>query len=1082
MTMILKSLAVYFLLIVAINVYGQENSDWNRHPVISPDGQTILFTYKGDIYSVPSNGGTARPLTIHQAWDAHPVWSRDGQSIAFASDRSGNLDIFIMPASGGKARRLTHHSAADIPTDFSPDGSGVLFISARTDNAASSVFPTTRLSELYLVPESGGTPTMVSTLPMSEVRYNKDGSKILYRDEKCYESKLRKHDTSAFARDIWVHDLKTGAHNKLTSYDGADHTPIWDTQGGVFYLSENGLKNLNVWHMKSDGSSPKRISHFEVHPVRGLSISNGGVLAYTQHGNLFTQSGSGDPQRVAIQFSTDTHGDAYHTLHLEKGITEMSVSPSGKELAFINRGEIFVTSRDFRTTKRITNTAEQERSVSFHKDGRTLVYASDRLGRWSLYESTIKDPAEKYFFASTTIEEKEIHRAETESFQPLYSPDGKKIAYLSARDEIQVLDRATGRTNVALSKKHNYSYSDGDLTFSWSADSKWLAADYATRGRLFVTNIGVFPADGSAEPRDISRSGYQDGSPFWSRAGEVVLWSSSRFGQRDHGSWGREFDIMAAFLSQDSYDMFTLTKDEYALVKELEDEKAEADGNGNKKAKKDKAKKVKDLKVEWEELRDRTVRLTKNSENLGSAVLTTDHAKLYWLTFFDKGSRLWERDLRKGESKLLSSFDSRQAEFTLSADDKTIYVLSGGALSFSVLGDKFKLKPIEFEATMELKPDQERAFMFEHAWRQVNDKFYNPNFHGIDWDAMKKAYQAKLPSISSTRDLANLLEEMTGELNASHIGAYFRPTPVKGADNTASLGVLFDLDDTSGPITIAAVLDKSPLKKAKSAIRAGMKLASIDGKPLDGTTNLASLLNNKIGHRTRVEIIKSDGSRFEEVTIPISRGAEVQLLYERWVKSRRELVQKQSKGRLGYVHVRSMDDDSYRMVYSEILGENFDKEAIIVDTRWNGGGWLHNDLAKLLMGKEYFTMHVRGREYRGDPLDQWNKPSILVMGEGNYSDAHAFPFTYDALDIGEMVGMPVPGTMTAVWWETMISGDIRFGVPQVGMKDKKGEYLENNQTEPDHLVKNDPESQAKGEDKQIIKAVQVMLATLDKKK
>jgi tricorn protease len=230
----------------------------------------------------------------------------------------------------------------------------------------------------------------------------------------------------------------------------------------------------------------------------------------------------------------------------------------------------------------------------------------------------------------------------------------------------------------------------------------------------------------------------------------------------------------------------------------------------------------------------------------------------------------------------------------------------------------------------------------------------------------------------------------------------------------------------------------------------------------------------------RLSILREDATRFDEVMIPISTGSESQLMYDRWVKSRRELVEKLSAGRLGYVHVRGMNDSSFRVVYSEILGRNFDKEAIVVDTRWNGGGWLHNDLAKLLSGKEYVTMHVRGRQYHGDSLDQWNKPSILVMGEGNYSDAHAFPYTYDVLNIGEMVGMPVPGTMTAVWWETSLSGDIRVGVPQVGMKNMQGEYLENNQTEPDYLVKNDPESSAKGQDKQIEKAVEVLLKSLPK--
>ena len=362
-----------------------------------------------------------------------------------------------------------------------------------------------------------------------------------------------------------------------------------------------------------------------------------------------------------------------------------------------------------------------------------------------------------------------------------------------------------------------------------------------------------------------------------------------------------------------------------------------------------------------------------------------------------RAARKWSKSLGPGG-----------AAFEFSADEKTVYFLAGGSLSHANRDSLNSAKPIGFNAVMELKPEQERAYMFEHGWRQIKDKFYNPNFHGIDWDAMKKAYQAKLPSIGNNRDLANLMAEMTGELNASHIGVSYRPAGTSGGDRTASLGVIFDMSDTSGPLTIAEVLEKSPLKKAKSSITAGMKLAAIDGVKLDGKTNFAKLLNHKSGKRVRLSILREDDTRFDEVMIPISMGAESQLMYERWVKSRRELVKKLSDGRLGYVHIRGMDDPSFRVAYSEILGRNFDKEAIVVDTRWNGGGWLHNDLAKLLSGKEYVTMHVRGRQYHGDSLDQWNKPSILVMGEGNYSDAHAFPYTYDVLDIGEMVGMPVP--------------------------------------------------------------------------
>ena len=1070
-------LALLFATLLISSGLAEENSDWFRHSAISPDGKTILFSCKGDIYSVAAEGGKATPLTIHNAWEGHPVWSRDGKQIAFASDRHGNLDVFVMPSGGGKATRLTQHSANDIPSDFSSAGDTVLFKSARTDTAEASLFPTTRLAELYEIKTEGGTPRMITTIPASEARYSEDGKQIVYRDEKAYEIEFRKHDVSAFARDIWLMDIESGEHNQLTDFEGGDHNAVFHGDS-IYYLSENGNNNFNVWSMDSKGDNAKQISKFETHPVRHLSVSNDGLLSFTQHGRLFTLDPGQEPQPLEITFHTDTQTSDYEIKNVSS-ISEFAVSPNGKEIAIVSRGEIFVTSRDFKTTVQITNTATQERSVSFHKDGRTLLYAGERNGKWNLYESSLADEREKYFFSSTKIESKEIHSAKTESFQPVYSPDGEKIAFLAGRDEIQVLNRKTGDTNVALGKEHNYSYSDGDITFDWSADSKWLIADYSPRGRLFIPNIGIVPADGSAQPVDISHSGYTDGTPVWCRAGDVVIWASARYGQRDHGSWGREFDVMAAFLDQDAYDKFSMSKEEYELAQELKKENKKDDEEIDEKDDSDESTKA--IEIQWEGLDDRTIRLTRNSANITQMYLMKDASKLYYIKADANGSELWERDFREDGTKMVKKF-SAESSFEFAADEKTVFFLSGGSLSQASIDSLDKAKPIAFNAVMNLKPKAERAYMFEHGWRQIKDKFYKPDFHGIDWDAMKDAYQAKLPSIDNNRDLANLMAELTGELNASHIGVTYRPGPAKGSDQTASLGVIFDMSDTSGPLKIVEILDKSPLKKAKSSIAAGMKLAAVDGVKLDGTINFASLLNHKAGKRVRLAIEREDGTQFDEVMIPISTGAESQLMYERWVKNRRQLVEELSEGRLGYVHVRGMNDPSFRVVYSEILGRNFDKEAIVVDTRWNGGGWLHNDLAKLLSGKEYVTMHVRGRKYHGDSLDQWNKPSILVMGEGNYSDAHAFPFTYDALDIGEMVGMPVPGTMTAVWWEMSLSGDMRVGVPQVGMKNSQGEYLENNQTEPDHLVKNDPQSTAAGQDKQIEKAVDVMLESLDSAK
>lgn len=1073
-------LALSALAVMSCSAVADKKDDWFLHSSISPDGKTIAFSYKGDIYTVPADGGTARALTIHNDWDGHPIWSRDGKNIAFASDRSGNLDVYVMPADGGVAKRLTYYSGSDIPQDFSRNGKEVLFTSARVDSASSTFYPTTRLTETYSVSIDGGTPEMVSTVPASELQYSSDGKKILYRDEKAYENQFRKHDMSAFARDIWLHDIKSGEHTQLTTFAGGDHNPVWKDKNSFYYTSEDGTGAFNVWQSDLDGDNKKQLTTFKEHPVRSLSVSDKGKLAFVHHGSLYTLDGR-RPKYVKVDIANDTQEDALLPTMLGGKITEFAVSPDGKEVAFVARGEVFVASTEFKTTRVITNTPEQERSVSFHKDGRTLLYAAERDGRWGLYETSIVDEDEPYFFAATTLDEKAIHVADTDSFQPVYSPDGKKIAFLSARDEIQVFDRESKKANVALGKQYNYSYADGDISFSWAPDSYWMSASFAPRNRLFITNVGVFPSDGSSAPVDISLSGYSDGGPSWAPSGDTVIWASTRYGQRDHGSWGREADVMAAFLTQDAYDKFRLSKEEYALNKTLEKkkDKAKSEEKDDDKKKEEKTDNVTPLDIEWDDIDNRTVRLTMHASDLGGAFLTKDAGELYYLARFEKGYDLWRHTLREKKTELVAKLNARRASMTVSDDGKTLYVLADGRLKQGKLGKKVSLKPISVQPVMDLQKAEERDFMFDHSWRVIKDKFYRDDYHGIDWDEMGESYRAKLSSIGHNRDFANLFAEMTGELNASHIGSSYRPPNNPMNDSTGALGLFFDFSDTSGALDVVEVMDRGPFDTADSQVKAGVKLVAVDGVELNGKQNVYKLLNRKAGKRVRFTFKNADGDSFDEVIKPISLRAQAGLLYDRWVANREALVEKLSNGRLAYVHVRGMNDPSFRAVYSSLLGKHFDKEAVVVDTRFNGGGWLHNDLAKLLTGNEYFTMHVRGRQYHGDPLDQWNKPSVLVINEGNYSDAHAFAYTYDQLDIGEMVGMPVPGTMTAVWWETGISGDFRAGVPQVGMKNTKGEYLENNQTEPDHKVKNDPQSSANGQDKQIEKAVSVLLNQLD---
>jgi C-terminal processing protease CtpA/Prc len=329
--------------------------------------------------------------------------------------------------------------------------------------------------------------------------------------------------------------------------------------------------------------------------------------------------------------------------------------------------------------------------------------------------------------------------------------------------------------------------------------------------------------------------------------------------------------------------------------------------------------------------------------------------------------------------------------------------------------------------------------------------------------------------VADNRDFAELLSEMLGELNVSHTGSGYLAHDA-GADATASLGVFADAGYNGAGIKIAEIMEGGPLAGAKSGAKAGMVIEKINGVVIEAGAEYDSLLNQQAGKRLPISLFDpATGKRFDEVVKPIPRGEEDELLYRRWVKAEREQVEKISGGRVGYVHVRGMDDASYRVVYSDLLGRHSAKEAIVVDTRFNGGGNLHDELATLLSGKRYLEFLPRGQPLGFEPTTKWTKPSVVLISEANYSDAHLFPWVYHHLGLGKLVGMPIAGTGTAVWWETLQDRSLYFGIPQVGFRDAKGEFMENAVIEPDVKVPNDPARIAKGDDQQLEAAVKEVL-------
>ncbi|MFK7953941.1 MAG: S41 family peptidase [Ekhidna sp.] len=1045
---------------------------WLRTSAISPDGSTIAFSYKGDIYTVSSSGGKAAALTLDEAYEYLPVWSQDGKSLAFASDRYGNFDIYLASVSGEDMKRLTYHSSDDFPNTFTKDNK-VVFNSWRVDIPKYAQFPNGRMPELYTIPATGGRPSTLLTTPSESVSFNSTEDKIYYQDRKGYEDPLRKHHQSSIARDLWVYDTKTEKHTQLTSFAGEDRNPILSPdETSVYYLSEeSGTFNIH----KMDANNPSNTSQltsFERHPVRYMSMSQDGMLCFSYDGELYTMKEGSNPQKVNIEINTIRQNKLRENMPISSGISEMEISSNGKEFVFIKRGEVFVSSVDGGTTKRITNTPEQERSASFSPDGKSIIYAGERNGSWNIYETKIVDEKEPYFFASTLLKEEVLVATSKAEFQPVYSPDGKKVAYLEERTTLKMIDLASKNTETLLPAIRNYSYSDGDIFYSWSPDSKWIASDMIMP-QQWIGEVGIINV-ATKEVTNVTKSGYSEGGAKWTEDGSMLYWYSDRDGMKNHGSWGSEVDAYGLLLTQEAYDKYQLDKEDKELFDDAQEDEEESESKDDKKKDDSEDDEVKPIEIDLKDMRKRKVKLTVHSSRMSDALLSKDGEKLFYLARFEKGADLWVTNLRSKETKLLAKLGIGGGGMILSDDGKSIFIISNGR-AMKVNAESGDKKSLNFKGEMELKSVQERDYMFNHMWQQVKDKFYVVDLHGVDWDGYKRDYAKFLPHITNNYDFAELMSELLGELNASHTGCRYRPGGSTN-DQTASLGLFFDETYTGNGLKVAEVLKDGPSDKAELDIRLGAIIEKIDGVSLSADVNHNDLLNRKVGERVRLSLYDpSSKKRFDAVVKPMGRGTEYNLLYERWVQNRKKEVEEASDGKVGYVHVRGMNNPSFRTVYEEVLGEHYDKESLIVDTRSNGGGWLHDDLATFLSGREYIRMMPRGQDLGTEPQFKWRKASVVLIGESNYSDAHMFPYTYKALNVGTTVGMPVPGTGTAVWWERQIDPSLVFGIPQVGMVDINGDFLENKQLEPDVKVKNSYEMLSKGKDEQLLKAVEILI-------
>ena len=1070
--MIARRLVVLALSAVSTVASAQADAGWMRYPALSPDGTTIVFTYRGDLYRVAAAGGTATQLTQHPAHDFMPVWSHDGTRIAFASDRHGNFDLYVIPATGGAAQRLTFHSAPEYPYSFTPDDKSVVFGAARMDAAANRQYPAASMPELWTVPASGGRPVQLLTTPADDARYSRDGQFLIYTDNKGRENVWRKHHVSSVARDIWVYDARTGTHRQLTTFAGEDRQPVLaDGDKAFYYLSEES-GTFNVHKLPLAGGKSQQLTSFKGLPVRFLSSANDGTIGFGHDGQLYTLKPGQQPRRVAVTIAADAKSNGDLVLPVTGGARELAVAPSGKEVAFVFRGDVFVASVEGGVTKRITNTPATETGVRFSPDGKALVYASERDGRWAIYEARRTRDAEPHFYASTVVRESPLISNEHQNYQPLFSPDGKELAFIEDRNTLRVFTLASKQVRTLLDERSIFSNTPSHR-FAWSPDGKWMLFDLAVPG-IAPDEVGLVATDGKGSVINLTQSGFSDGNAKWILGGKAMLWFSNRDGLKAVAqSGGAQQDAYAMFFTKDAWDRFRLTKEEYALVKEAEDKaKPKVDTS---KAKADSAAKSEPVKFEFDGIETRKARLTIHSSSLGDALVSKDGETLYYLARFEKGMNLWSTNLRTKETKQVLALNANSGSMTWDNEQKSILLLADGAIA-KIDPVAAKREPVPISGELALNVDAEREAMFDHVWRKVRDTFYSRGYHGIDWQAIRPVYAKYLPHIGTQYEFAEMLAEMLGELNISHSGATFSSSAPTD-DATASLGIFLDQSYAGAGVKIDEVIKDGPLDKAGMAVKPGMIIESIDGQAITPASELAQFLNRKAGKPVLLGL--ADGAvKSEVVAKPVAPAEENRLLYARWVRRNAAEVDRLSSGQLGYVHIPGMNDGAMRTTVEDVMGRYVTRKGVVVDTRFNGGGDLVADLAMFLSGKKFFEYTTDTRSTGYEPNFRWSKPSVSLANEANYSDGHCYAYAYKDQKIGPLIGMPVPGTCTFAGWESLTDG-LRWGVPGVGVKDANtGKYLENLQTEPDIRVMNEYQVVSRGKDQQLEAAVTALLALI----
>lgn len=1060
---------IYFFILFIFSsttLFAQDEARILRFPTIH--GNNIVFSYAGDLYTVPANGGTARKLTNDIGYEMFAKYSPDGRTIAFTGQYDGNTEVYTIPSEGGIPNRVTYTATLDRDDVSDRMGPNNIVMGWR-DN--STIVLRSRWIEfndfkgqLFTVPVDGG---LLEQLPLPRggfCSYSPDASKLAY-NRVFREFRTWKRYRGGQADDIWIYDFKTKTIENITNNPSQDIIPMW--AGNKIYFISDRDQRMNLFSYDLTTKETKKLTDFSQFDIKFPSAGNNAIV-FENGGYIYKHDlTSGKTDKVQIFINEDYVSGRGGLIDVSKNISNYEISPDGNRALFGARGEIFTVPAKYGNTRNLTNTSGvHERNSKWSPDGKSIAYISDVSGEDEIY---IMAQDGKSSPIKLTDGDKNY------KYQVLWSPDSKKIMWADREQRLQFVDvESKDVTLIAESDVFEFN------SYNWSPDSKWIA--FSNPEAEVMTKVKIYSLE-TKKTLDITDGWYSSYSPVFSSDGKYIYFVSSRSFSPKYSQteWNHIYQDMAKIY------MVTLAKDTKSPFEPKSDEVEIKDTTKKKdeKDKKDKDDKV-TVKVDEDGIQSRILELPVSASNYFN--LTSVGDKIYYQRngSGDSKTKLFLYELTKQKETELGEINS----YEISDDQKKMLVSQNGSYAIIDLpSSKIEIKDKLSLSDMKMNLDRyaEWKQIFNECWRQMRDFFYAPNMHGVDWEGIRANYEPLLKHVNHRMDLTYVLGEMIGELNAGHAYVGGGDYPKAERIKLGLLGAQIEKDQSSGYFRIKKILagnnwdnnTRSPLTEIGVDVKEGDYIIEINGKPANKLTNIYSELINTAGKQVDLTVnssAKKEGSR-ESVIVPT--GNEQPLYYLNWVQNNIDKVTKATDGKVGYIHIPDMGvsglNEFVKYYYPQLR-----KKALIIDVRGNGGGNVSPMIVERLRRLPAMIDIARNSITNFNPGGTHVGPKVTLLDEFSASDGDIFPYRFRHYKLGKLIGKRSWGGVVGIRGSLPIVDGGFLNRPEFSRYDLEGKewVMEGYGVDPDIYVDNDPATEFEGTDQQLNRAIEEVMNEL----